>query len=73
MGEVVIKEEVKKDEKDLDVVDTDSEPLPVVDHECGKCGHEKAYLWMQQMRAGDEAESKFYKCVKCKHTEREDS
>lgn len=73
MGEVIIKEEVKKEEKDLDVVDTEDEPLPTTEHECVKCGHNEAYYWLIQMRAGDEAESRFYKCVKCKHTVREDS
>jgi len=46
---------------------------PVTDWVCRKCGHKRAYFWIQQMRAGDEAESKFYQCVKCGDTVRVDN
>ena len=49
-----------------------SEVHPITDYECPKCGHKKAYFWLRQMRSGDEPESKFFKCVKCKNTVRED-
>jgi transcription factor S len=39
---------------------------PITEWECRKCNHKRAYFWIRQMRAGDEAESKFYQCVKCK-------
>lgn len=38
---------------------------------CPKCGHREAFFWSTQMRAGDEAETRFFRCVKCKHTWRE--
>tara|TARA_Y100000310_G_C20445360_1_gene698133 strand:+ start:438 stop:746 length:309 start_codon:yes stop_codon:yes gene_type:complete len=41
---------------------------PVIDMDCPKCKHKKAHFWTIQTRAGDESETKFYKCVKCKHT-----
>ena len=41
---------------------------PVVDVKCGKCKNSKAYFWILQTRSSDEAETKFYKCVKCEHT-----
>lgn len=41
---------------------------PVVDIPCLKCPSKKAYFWTTQTRAADESETKFYKCVKCKHT-----
>ncbi len=44
---------------------------PIVNEKCRKCGHEKAYFWTIQTRAGDEAETKFFKCVKCENTWRE--
>lgn len=47
-------------------------PNPITDFICKKCGHKKAYFWLRQMRAGDEAESKFYECVKCGDTTRVD-
>ena len=52
-------------EKEVDV-------YPVTDYTCKKCGDKKAYFWIRQMRAGDEPESKFYKCVKCKNVVRVD-
>jgi len=45
---------------------------PITDWDCHKCGGKRAYFWIRQMRAGDEAESKFYQCVKCKNTVRVD-
>jgi len=49
----------------------DQRVLPIVDEQCPKCKNEKAYFWTVQTRAGDEAETKFFKCVKCDHTWRE--
>lgn len=69
--EATIKEEIKKEEKEIEVIDTEEEPLPTTETECPKCGHNKAYYWLIQTRAGDEAETKFLKCEKCKHTWRE--
>ncbi len=49
----------------------DLEMLPKIKTQCPKCEHDEAYWWMQQTRASDEAPTRFYKCVKCKHTWRE--
>ncbi len=49
----------------------DTETLPVVEEKCRECGNEKAYFWTVQTRAGDEAETKFFKCTKCKNTWRQ--
>jgi len=45
--------------------------LPRTTITCPKCEHNRAYWWMQQTRAADEAPTRFYKCVKCRHTWRE--
>ena len=45
--------------------------LPVVEKKCPKCDNMKSYSWQLQMRAGDEGETAFFKCLKCKHTWRE--
>lgn len=45
---------------------------PITDFKCEKCKNAKSYFWVQQMRAGDEPESKFYKCTKCDNTVRVD-
>ena len=49
----------------------DEKILPIVEERCKKCKNNKAYFWTVQTRAGDEAETKFFKCVKCEHTWRE--
>jgi len=51
-------------EKDMDV-------FPVTNAICPKCNHKEAYFWTSQTRAGDEAETRFFRCTKCKHTWRE--
>ncbi|PIU75676.1 transcription factor S [Candidatus Pacearchaeota archaeon CG06_land_8_20_14_3_00_35_12] len=44
---------------------------PIVIAICPKCGNDKAYHWSTQMRAADEAETRFFRCTKCKYTWRE--
>jgi transcription factor S len=51
-------------EKDVDV-------LPMVEEDCKKCGNKTAHFWTSQTRSGDEAETKFFRCIKCKNTWRE--
>lgn len=55
------------------ISEKDSETAPITEWDCPKCKNKKAYFWTRQMRSSDEAESKFYKCTKCKHTVRDDS
>jgi transcription factor S len=49
----------------------DSNVWPTVSETCPKCGFEIAETWATQMRAGDEAETVFFRCKKCKNTWRE--
>ena len=63
--------DVMKQTRDVEVVDRDIETLPTCADTCPKCGHEEAYYWLVQTRAGDEPETKFLKCAKCKHTWRD--
>lgn len=65
-----ITENIKK-EKEVEVVDEAIETLPITKEECPKCGNGEAYYWLIQTRSGDEAETKFLKCKKCKHTWRD--
>lgn len=51
----------------LEVIDKDVETDPKTEIECPKCGHNLAYYWLAQTRAADEAETMFFKCIKCKH------
>jgi transcription factor S len=60
-----------KDHKKIVVVEEKDDSLPVTNAECKECGNTKAYYWLQQTRAGDEPETKFLKCTKCKHVWRD--
>jgi transcription factor S len=73
-GKVDMKIKEKVDERETVAVidEKEGELYPIVSYTCEKCGNNKAYFWMRQMRAADEAESKFYKCLKCKVVERVD-
>jgi transcription factor S len=67
-----VKESVKESRAVAVVDEKDSEMHPVTDNDCQKCGNSRAYFWTRQMRSGDEPESKFFKCTKCKNVVRED-
>jgi len=73
MSIATIKETVAKPTREIEIVDdkADLSILPVVDNTCENCGNKKAYFWTLQTRAGDEPETKFYKCQKCGHTVRD--
>lgn len=64
------KEEIKQ-KKGIEVAGDEDSMLPETDGECPKCKNDKAYYWLVQTRAGDEPETKFLKCTKCKHTWRD--
>jgi DNA-directed RNA polymerase subunit M len=69
---LIIKESINE-KKEICVIDEKEENVnPKIDFKCEKCGCGKAYFWLQQMRAGDEPESKFYECIKCKNVVRVD-
>lgn len=53
------------------VKDGSNEVNPVVEIECPKCKHKEAFFWTKQTRSSDEAETKFFRCTKCKYTWRE--
>jgi DNA-directed RNA polymerase subunit M len=58
--------------KEIAVVNEgENEVHPIVEKICTKCKNPEAYFWTKQTRAGDEAETRFFKCTKCKHTWRE--
>ena len=64
-----IKDSVKK-AKEIEVVEEDAQTktLPKIEIRCPKCNNNEAYFWLIQTRAGDEPETKFHRCTKCKHT-----
>jgi DNA-directed RNA polymerase subunit M len=68
---VTIKETVRKEEDKVGVVDEEENILPKTEAHCPKCGHKTAFFWTVQTRAGDEPETKFLRCEKCRHTWRD--
>jgi DNA-directed RNA polymerase subunit M len=70
-SKMTISEKMGEHEKIGVVSDKGEEPLPIVSSHCRKCGNERAYFWTVQTRSGDEAETKFFKCMKCGNTTRE--
>ena len=72
MDKIIIKEQVIKNEKEIEVVDKgELQTLPKISIECPKCKHNTAYYWLIQTRAGDEPETKFLRCEKCEYTWRD--
>jgi len=64
-------EQIQSKEKIGVVKETDQGVWPEVKETCPKCGNDKAYFHSVQMRSGDEGETSFFKCTKCKHTWRD--
>lgn len=61
-------EKMKLKDEIVVINEEDENTYPLVDITCPKCKNKKAYFWTTQTRAGDESETKFYKCNKCKYT-----
>lgn len=68
-----MKEEVNEQVVVVVINEKESNVNPITDWNCKECGCKRSYFWIRQMRAGDEAESKFYQCTKCKNTVRVDN
>jgi DNA-directed RNA polymerase subunit M len=63
--------ETLHEEKKIEVVPEQENTLPITDAECAKCKNKKAFYWLIQTRAGDEPETRFFRCTACKYTWRE--
>jgi DNA-directed RNA polymerase subunit M len=55
----------------IDVSDSES-GLPTTEVQCPECGNDRAHWYMQQIRAADESETRFFVCTECEHRWRED-
>ncbi|WP_457555703.1 transcription factor S [Candidatus Pyrohabitans sp.] len=53
------------------VVDEEVRTLPTTRAECPRCGNMEAEWWLLQTRKADEAETRFYRCTRCRYTWRE--
>jgi len=69
----IISEKSKDSEKIMRTADGTGEHdvRPSISEKCPKCGHEDAYTWEIQTRAGDEPATRFFECKKCKNKWRE--
>ncbi|PSQ15899.1 transcription factor S [Halobacteriales archaeon QS_8_69_26] len=56
----------------VDVSDAEDQGLPSTETRCPECGNNRAYWYMQQIRAADESETRFFVCTECEHKWRED-
>ncbi|MEK6852465.1 MAG: zinc ribbon domain-containing protein, partial [Nanoarchaeota archaeon] len=64
---IITSEKVGK-EKGLGVLrERESIVMPTVAIVCPKCKNNEAYFYSAQTRAGDEAETQFFRCTKCQH------
>jgi transcription factor S len=64
---VTFSEKPEEKVREFEVVEKELSVHAITDEECPKCKCPKAYTWSQQMRAGDEPETIFYKCTECGH------
>lgn len=61
-------ERIEKKESIAVIKEGQDNVYPIVAMDCPKCKNKQSYFWATQTRAGDESETKFYKCVKCGYT-----
>ncbi|MBI5871914.1 transcription factor S [archaeon] len=64
---ILMKENIRMQKKISIIDERDAVAMPKLKEECPKCGNFEAYFWTMQTRAGDEAETRFFQCVKCGH------
>jgi len=67
----VATEEAPKEKIEGVAVNEGAPNLPTTTAQCEKCHTDKAYYWLEQTRAADEAPTRFLQCVKCGHKWRE--
>jgi len=66
--EVKISEKSKQKKDNIEVAEAGKGDVRcVVEEQCPKCGHKKAFSWEIQMRAADEPATRFFECQKCHH------
>lgn len=64
-GEEKVVDEQERDERRKGDAEEDGRALPTIEETCPECGHDTAYYYLQQTRAADESETRFYICEEC--------
>ncbi len=74
-GNQMLKQEIKQsDQESMVIIENPDElnTMPTKKMRCPKCVIVvDTQYWAVQTRSGDEAPTRFYRCMKCKHTWRE--
>lgn len=72
-GSTLIPEKIRHEEEKILVMEAEDEfkEYPKTKATCPKCGNDEAYWYLQQTRGGDEPQTKFLCCTKCKYKWRE--
>lgn len=66
--EKVIDEQETEQERTKSIPDGEERrALPTTEKRCPECGHSTAYYYLQQIRAADESETRFFICEDCGH------
>ncbi|PSQ45889.1 transcription factor S [Halobacteriales archaeon SW_6_65_15] len=67
---------VTEGQEDSEIIETsqgdEESALPTTEAHCPNCGNDRARWYMQQIRAADESETRFFICTECDHKWRED-
>ena len=56
----------------VDMSEAEDQARPTTRVQCPSCDNDRAYYYMQQIRAADESETRFFVCTECGHKWRED-
>jgi len=56
----------------VDMSEAEDQARPTTTEQCPECDNDEAYWYMQQIRAADESETRFFVCTACDHKWRED-
>ncbi|MFB6253925.1 MAG: transcription factor S [Halobacteriaceae archaeon] len=65
---------ITEDQEANEIIETEAQDtgLPTTSTVCPECGNDEAHWYMQQIRAADESETRFFICTECEHRWRED-
>ncbi len=68
-----LQKKTSRSEKEIVIVEEEEQihTLPTIAIKCPKCECGTAFWWLRQLRAADESEVRFFRCIECGHTWRQ--